>query len=236
MDRIISEEDRLKRAQEIYYRRKNQTGKNIYINSVDPFQKKKKRLIKRIIIQLCICLAICTIIGSKKFVNNEFKCKITEILNYDINIRETYMKLLEYSKSKFNKLEINSEVEESKSQMDMDVDYIKSNYNFVVPVEGNITSGFGNREIIEGNKEFHQGIDISAVEGTLVYATIQGNVVAATFSEDYGNFVKIQSEDIITLYAHLSELDVKVGDVVVQNQVIGKVGNTRKFNWATFTF
>ncbi len=65
---------------------------------------------------------------------------------------------------------------------------------------------------------------------------MEGNVIAASYAGDYGNHIKIQNGDVITVYAHCSELNVSVGDYVSQNQVIGKVGATRKSYRATFTF
>lgn len=126
--------------------------------------------------------------------------------------------------------------ETSKSQMEIDAEYIKQNYNLIIPVNGKITSGFGNREPTEIISAFHQGIDISAVQGTPICASLEGTVIAASYAGDYGNHIKIQNGDVITVYAHCSEINVNVGDYIMQNQVIGKVGATRKSNWSTFAF
>ena len=53
--------------------------------------------------------------------------------------------------------------ETNKSQMEIDSEYIKQSYNLIIPVSGNITSGFGNREPTEIISAFHQGVDIGAV-------------------------------------------------------------------------
>ena len=63
--------------------------------------------------------------------------------------------------------------------------------------------------------------------GTPICASMEGNVIAASYAGDYGNHIKIQNGDVITVYAHCSEINVSVGDYVAQNQVIGKVGATR---------
>lgn len=137
-----------------------------------------------------------------------------------------------------NQQEIVSEQQENqnKTQMELDAEYIKQNYNFVIPVNGNITSGFGDREPTEIISAFHQGIDIGAVTGTEIKSAIDGNVIYASVAGDYGNCIKIQNGDVVTVYAHCSELNVNVGDNVTQNQIIGRVGATRKSNWSTFTF
>jgi murein DD-endopeptidase MepM/ murein hydrolase activator NlpD len=74
----------------------------------------------------------------------------------------------------------------------------------------------------------HRAIDIAAVMGTPVTAADRGVVIRAGWNnQGYGLFVVIDHNiDYVTLYAHLSEVLVKEGDVVAQGQVIGKVGST----------
>lgn len=125
---------------------------------------------------------------------------------------------------------------ENISQMNEDAEYIKNNFNIIKPIQGSITSGFGNREPTDIISAFHQGIDISGNQGTPINAAMDGTVVASSFAGDYGNHIKIQNGEILTVYAHCSELEVKVGDTVKQGQEIGKVGATGKVTRTTFTF
>lgn len=117
---------------------------------------------------------------------------------------------------------------QNKTQMEQDAEFIKQNYSLIKPVEGKITSGFGEREETEIISAFHQGIDIGASSGTAIHAAMEGTVVAASYAGDYGNHIKIQNGEVLNVYAHCSEIDVKVGDYVVQGQEIGKVGATGK--------
>lgn len=117
---------------------------------------------------------------------------------------------------------------QDKTQMEIDAEYVKQNCNLIIPVQGYVTSRFGNREPTEIISAFHQGIDIGAVIGTPIHAAMEGTVVASSLAGDYGNHIKIQNGDILTVYAHCSELNVSVGEYVSQNQIIGKVGNTGK--------
>lgn len=112
--------------------------------------------------------------------------------------------------------------------MELDAEYIKQNANITIPVQGYITSGFGDREPTEIISAFHQGVDIGAVTGTPVYAAMEGTVVASAYAGDYGNHIKIQNGEILTVYAHCSELEVNVGDYISQGQEIAKVGATGK--------
>lgn len=117
---------------------------------------------------------------------------------------------------------------ENKSQMEQDAEFIKQNYNLIHPVEGAITSRFGAREETEIISAFHQGIDIGASMGTEIKASMDGTVVAASYAGDYGNHIKIQNGDVLTVYAHCSEIEVNIGDQIYQGQEIGKVGATGK--------
>ena len=125
---------------------------------------------------------------------------------------------------------------ENKTQMEQDAEFIKQNFSFIHPVEGKITSGFGSREETEIISAFHQGIDISAVTGTPIKSAISGTVVASSYAGDYGNHVKIQNGDVLTVYAHCSVLEVKVGDEINQGQEIAKVGTTGKVTGAHLHF
>ena len=116
----------------------------------------------------------------------------------------------------------------NKSQMEIDAEYIKQNCSIIQPIEGVITSRFGDREPTEIISAFHQGIDIGAETGTSIHAAMEGTVIAASYAGDYGNHIKIQNGEVVTVYAHCSELNVCVGDYVKQGQEIGKVGATGK--------
>lgn len=117
---------------------------------------------------------------------------------------------------------------ENKTQMELDAEYIKQNCNLIVPIQGVITSRFGDREPTEIISAFHQGIDIGATTGTTIHASMDGTVVAASYAGDYGKHIKIQNGEVLTVYAHCSELNVSVGEYVKQGQEIGKVGATGK--------
>ncbi len=79
-------------------------------------------------------------------------------------------------------------------------------------------------------QKFHEGLDFSAPVGTEVYATGDGVVVAVERSRiGYGNHVLIDhGYSYQTLYAHLSNFEVRRGEKVKRGQVIGYIGNTGK--------
>ena len=73
----------------------------------------------------------------------------------------------------------------------------------------------------------HNGLDFTASKGTPVYATGDGKVGKAYFSETYGKVVYIEhGHGYETRYAHLSKFVVKPGDRVKRGNIIGYVGST----------
>jgi len=80
---------------------------------------------------------------------------------------------------------------------------------------------------VRKKRVLHAGVDIAAPNGTPVYASGNGKVVEARYSSSYGWYVEIRhAGGFSTLYAHLSKLYVKKGNVVHMGRRIGNVGHT----------
>jgi murein DD-endopeptidase MepM/ murein hydrolase activator NlpD len=96
------------------------------------------------------------------------------------------------------------------------------------PVAGWLSSVFGNRrDPLNGGKDFHPGLDISAAYGTPVKATADGSIDTAGWAGDYGNMVLLRHGfGMSTRYGHLSRIVVGPGQAVKRGQVIGYVGAT----------
>jgi murein DD-endopeptidase MepM/ murein hydrolase activator NlpD len=98
------------------------------------------------------------------------------------------------------------------------------------PVVGNVefSSGFGVRsDPFLGRPAMHSGLDFRASTGDPVRATASGKVATAGWSGGYGRLVEIDhGNGLTTRYGHLSEINVKVGQLIVLGQVIGAVGST----------
>jgi murein DD-endopeptidase MepM/ murein hydrolase activator NlpD len=95
-----------------------------------------------------------------------------------------------------------------------------------------ITSAFGKRKHPTTNQSsFHNGIDLKATKGTKIYATADGIVKKADTSKLSGNRVVLSHNfGFETRFAHLSEMNVKPGDVVQKGDFIGLSGNTGRSN------
>ncbi|HUP76858.1 MAG TPA: peptidoglycan DD-metalloendopeptidase family protein [Acidimicrobiales bacterium] len=98
---------------------------------------------------------------------------------------------------------------------------------FILPLRGKIGSGFGmRRHPIYGDTRMHTGTDIDGRTGDPVVAAKEGRVILASVFGGYGNCVIIQNGGVSTLYAHLSSIDVSVGNNVNKGEFIGRVGST----------
>lgn len=109
---------------------------------------------------------------------------------------------------------------------------------FIRPTDGRVTQSWGPASGAYGYT-FHNGIDIANSVGTPVRAALTGRVAKSSFSGGYGKHVMIThypdgypdangngGQKWVTVYAHLSDINVKVGDQVTTGQLIGKMGST----------
>lgn len=98
-------------------------------------------------------------------------------------------------------------------------------YNLKLPTTGVVTSGFGYR-ILNGQKQWHNGIDVANKQGTPVISPAFGTVIRSFFDNLNGNCLVIQHETMVTTYCHLYNKHVGVDAKVQQGQEIGTMGTT----------
>ncbi|MEW6398625.1 MAG: peptidoglycan DD-metalloendopeptidase family protein [Bacillota bacterium] len=127
------------------------------------------------------------------------------------------------------------ELEALSRQLEKEIAAIQAQYglgkrdlHMIRPVEGKLTSRFGNRfHPIIRKWRMHTGIDIGAPSGRSIVAAESGRVMTAGWLGGYGKAVTIDhGGGISTLYAHMSEILVSPGQMVSKGQAIGRVGDT----------
>ncbi len=98
---------------------------------------------------------------------------------------------------------------------------VSGNGTFAWPVSGAVTSPFGWRW-----GRMHEGIDIAASGGNPIGASADGTVIVAGWQGGYGNLVVVSHGTLATAYAHMSRVNVSVGQRVTRGQTLGAVGCT----------
>lgn len=278
MERTMSVEDKIKRAEEIYARRHEENNKKVATVSINEDKRERKdiKLLKKMIIQIVVSFIIYLIvfeINSHNFIFSEdFLKEVNNILSYDINFSQMYQNIKNnvsngimnmkkntnnLNEENINNLENNSESQINKvennnqdgaiggsneenqtgistqenarelTQEEKDIATIKNTTTFIKPVEGTISSKYGQRNpTTQTVPKNHTGIDIAANNGTKIRSATDGEVILASEEGDYGKHLKVKVGDVIIVYAHCNNLYVKQGDKVYQGQEIAEVGST----------
>ena len=272
MERTMTVEEKIRRAEEIYARRQAGISPKTATVNINTSTKKDLKLLKKMIIQIILSLLIyftIYIIQNNNYIfSQDFINKAKEILSYDINFQSTYENIKQYI-TKFNNTnqkdsaigganettETNEETtqnqeqteenqqadgqteqqneqqaqnnEQELSEEEQQINKIKATTTFIKPIEGTISSKYGQREPTTSTvPKNHTGVDIAANMGTKIKSATSGEVVLASEEGDYGKHLKIQIGEVSIIYAHCNNLYVKQGDKIEQGQEIAEVGST----------
>lgn len=258
MERAISVEERIRRAEEIYEKRRQGANRPITKVPVNN-QKKDVKLLKKMIIQILVCISIYmgiyAIYNNKYVFSEDFIKKANEILSYDTNFKELYDNAKNQFQAWFsttNNEETNQEQQENTEQNgiggaseeigqenvieneqvqlteeEQDIQDVKNTTTFIKPVEGTVSSPYGQRDNATGTvPKNHTGTDIAAITGTKIKSATEGEVVLVSEEGDYGKHLKVQIGEVSIIYAHCNNIYVKQGDKVTQGQEIAEVGST----------
>lgn len=105
---------------------------------------------------------------------------------------------------------------------------------FLRPNQGPLTTGYGIRRYYNGvfaNDYYHRGVDYAGGTGSPVIAPAAGKVALVGRESQgfkvHGNVIGLDhGQGVVSIYMHLSRIDVKEGNFVKPGQVIGAVGST----------
>ena len=165
-----------------------------------------------------------------KIINGESEKIIKKVLKRKYNIQR--IDGLEESKvtppeSVYKRIkEENNKIGKARA-INSDLPFFKN--QFIMPVKGIISGVYGSQRILNGKPKWpHYGIDIAAKKGTKIKSSATGVVTMAEPDLYYtgGTIIMDHGHGISTIYSHLETLNVKVGDEVLQGDIIGTVGST----------
>ena len=228
MERAIAEMEKIRRAEEIYSKRRNSNEIEKKINSKNIYKVLFEILVNSYNVNLK--KKIEGLVTSSKVEKSKEKPKQENTVTKEKSASGE-------SNNVTSKLVENQPVEKELSQEEKDIKEVKDKYSVIKPIDGVKTSGFGERESTNSKvTKYHTGIDIAANTGTVITSATEGKVIEVSSSGDYGKHFKVQIGDLIVLYAHCSKIYVKEGQEVKQGDKIAEVGSTRKFNRTSFAF
>jgi hypothetical protein len=91
-----------------------------------------------------------------------------------------------------------------------------------LPMRGMLTGAYGENR----GDHMHSGVDLAVPTGTAIKAVAEGRVIMVGPQGAYGNFTCLRHAQLVSCYAHQSQILVAHGQFVKQGQTIGKVGCT----------
>lgn len=171
MERTMTVEERIRRAEEIYERRQKNNG---LITETESKKSEKKdiKLLKKIIIQLIVCISIYLIIytiqQNKYNFSEDFINKVNEIISYDIDLKKVYEDTKNYIMGILQKEEQKNENKENETEIE------NQNENGIGGAEENSEEQTNEAEVINLSQEEQDVINIKntasfikPIEGTI---------------------------------------------------------------------
>lgn len=202
MEKILTDSEKIRRAEEIYARRRGMYVENEEekIGDFNIYKLFFKLLVLLNIIVIVLCFQNKNYIFKDEFLNKFYV--YAEVINDKVNL---FMNYLKEDENKTNELQIENKVinetventsnstlvEESVEKAEPEkektiTEKIKESYSFIRPISGTVTSFFGDRQSKYQNVSgFHKGIDIGAISGTKIVASTEGTVIQVSSKGDY---------------------------------------------------
>lgn len=190
------------------------------------FKSKKygeKSFLDRFLMQSFISLVTIAAILLINNINMNFTNVITEGIKTTINWNMDLSKALRTFRN------IGNIIPEAKENLSTEegIESFKDNPSFIMPVEGEITSEFGERvHPVFKTVKMHNGIDIDAAIGTPIKSSAAGKVIEVGEDEINGKYIRVKSGKYDVVYAHCYKVSVKEGQNIKQGDILGETGDT----------
>ena len=189
MERAMTVEERIRRAEEIYERRKRNEGLTVVQekeNKKEKNEKKDIKLLKKMVIQLMICICIYLVIytiQNKQYIFSEdFINKVNEIISYDIDFRKLYEDSKNFIMGIFNKENENQNESQNETQENNEVN-VTENTEINNGIGGAVEENIEETPQVEENQNLSQEEqDILNVKNTTSFI----KPVEGTISSVYG--------------------------------------------------
>lgn len=167
VERTLNEEQKIRRAEEIYYRRKNVGNRRDEYATLNIGDKKDYRLFRKMILQIVACLFIYLIffaIQNNNYVFSEqFINKTREILSYDVNFEELKNMAIDYyDKLKQTNIEENN-VQENNIQEEADIEATSTEEATITEWEKNVEENIEENVNIETSEDVLYKEEVSSV-------------------------------------------------------------------------
>lgn len=168
--------------------------------------------------------------ANEAIISEKKKGKVT-LLSSVRKEKSSYEKMLKELKEASNRLlEIIKRSEETETYAAKGFHNLKGRLPW--PVNGKVAIPYGTHKDPQFNTPvFRNGIHIKAEDDSTAKAVYSGKVVFAEWFKGYGQLIIVShGEGYHTLYANLAEIFYKVGDIIIKQQVIGRVGESGTLN------
>jgi murein DD-endopeptidase MepM/ murein hydrolase activator NlpD len=184
----------------------------------------EKSYLDKFLLQSFISLVTIAAILLINNINVSFTNKISEGIKTTINWN------LDFSNALGTFSDIKNIIPQTKENLEIPevgIESFEDNPSFIMPVEGEITSEYGERiHPVFKTVKMHNGIDIDAELGTPIKSSTAGSVLKVGEDDINGRYVRVKSGKYEVVYAHCYKISVKEGQKVKQGDILGEVGDT----------
>jgi murein DD-endopeptidase MepM/ murein hydrolase activator NlpD len=184
----------------------------------------EKSYLDRFLMQSFISIVAIAAVLLINNINVNFTNKISEGIKTTINWN------VDFSKALGTFSNIRDAIPKAKENLgvaEVAMESFEDNPSFIMPVEGVITSEYGERvHPVFKTVKMHTGIDIDGEIGTPIKSSTSGKVLKVGEDAINGKYIRVKSGKYEVVYAHCYKISVKEGQSVKQGEILGEVGDT----------